>query len=48
MDPNRWITESFVGKHRKIENVKINNVKIFNDNAIHMQFSGSLPKVAGR
>ena len=48
MDPNRYIAEFFFGKDRKIANVKINNVKIFNENAIHMQDSGSFPKVDGR
>ena len=48
MAPNRQITEGFLGKKRKIENVKINKMRIFNENAIHMEVSGSLPKVAGR
>ena len=48
MDPNTYTTDLFFGNDRKIANVKINNVEIFMDNAIHMQDSGSLPKVDGR
>ena len=48
MAPNRQIAESFFGIKINTANEKNTNVKIFNDNAIHMQDSGSLPKVAGR